>query len=955
MENCYGCGACCNVCPAGAIDMKENKEGFLEPFIDEEKCISCEKCKKVCPSVNCLYSNDPEPDIFAFSAEEKILYNSSSGGIFSFLAEYILQAGGYVVGAAYDSQFLVNHVMIHSIEELDKIRRSKYLQSSTGDTYKKTKELLEMGEYVLYSGCPCQIAGLLRFLGKDYDTLFTVDLLCHGIPSPKLFREHLTNSFDGIGNIEDVEFRSREGWSTLFQVKLKNGEVKTAYNNKSVYMKSFLLDINLRASCFRCQYSKLPRQGDITIGDLWAAQSSNLSFEYRKGVSVILLNNKKGERLFQDTLSGSGHQFQMQKISGKGVENPINQNLLNTNIFYPSAINSDIAKRRKFFEDCSDMGFESAVYASLHKFDVGLMLFMSNNYGSIATNYALYRTITDTGRRAAVIDNLVVIGNTARDFVKKHMNFCSDFMEKGDWQAVNQCFKTFVVGSDLSWDWIMNQWSRQPQYMMLGFADKNKRMISYASSFGAKKEEKDIDEDARVLYTHYLKRFDAVSVREDYGVEMCRKLFDVHARQVIDPVFICNQEIWSEVSASSQVEFDEDYLLAYILNPLPYKRKAILEAAQNLNKKLVVILDLYEVNYEANKRAMAMDENIVKPDFIDWLAYFQHASYVITDSVHGIWFSIIFKKKFVAIKNRSRERFDSLERLIDYPGLFFEDSMPLLGKANIFADIDYDVVYQHLETSRMESENWLRSALDVAVKPKSDVESVKVMELLFRSLHEKKELVNKIKREYSYEEEQKKSIREQLNAGKTWLEVVFTRNQIVPEESKLRGINDIREYFSVLQNKTDYVLVLSGSDECSGQWKRFLEVSGLPLRADIGWRESYAAVVDCGAVKVDEKSKGEININYEFLAGFPKYSVEYVDGELRVGCRPLRYCKIKVKSKGFTGAMGACRSEILVDNIDYSMNRIGINIVVIDKETGNIMDSINVNTYSDPSLKINRV
>ena len=168
MENCYGCGACCNVCPAGAIDMKENKEGFLEPFIDEEKCISCEKCKKVCPSVNCLYSNDPEPDIFAFSAEEKILYNSSSGGIFSFLAEYILQAGGYVVGAAYDSQFLVNHVMIHSIEELDKIRRSKYLQSATGDTYKKTKELLEMGEYVLYSGCPCQIAGLLRFLGKDY-------------------------------------------------------------------------------------------------------------------------------------------------------------------------------------------------------------------------------------------------------------------------------------------------------------------------------------------------------------------------------------------------------------------------------------------------------------------------------------------------------------------------------------------------------------------------------------------------------------------------------------------------------------------------------------------------------------------------------------------------------------------------------------------------------------------
>lgn len=252
--------------------MKENREGFLEPVIDEDKCISCDRCKRVCPSVNCQYSNKQEPDIFAFSAEEKVLYDSSSGGMFTFLAEYILQAGGYVVGAAYDSQFLVNHVIINSIEELDKIRRSKYLQSSTGDTFQKTKALLDNGEYVLYSGCPCQIAGLLRFLGKDYDTLYTVDVLCHGIPSPKLFHEHLKNSFGGIDNIEEVAFRSREGWSTLFQVKLKNGDVKTSYNNKSVYMKSFLQDINLRASCFRCQYSKLPRQGDVTIGDLWAAE-----------------------------------------------------------------------------------------------------------------------------------------------------------------------------------------------------------------------------------------------------------------------------------------------------------------------------------------------------------------------------------------------------------------------------------------------------------------------------------------------------------------------------------------------------------------------------------------------------------------------------------------------------------------------------------------------------------
>ncbi len=309
MKSCCGCGACFNICPAGAIEMSENTEGFLEPSVDEEKCISCGKCKNVCPLVNRQYPNYPKPDIFAFSAEEKILYDSSSGGIFTFLARQILESGGYVAGAAYDSRFYVKHIMIHSMDELDRIRRSKYLQSSTGDTFQKTKELLEQGNFVLYSGCPCQIAGLLRFLGKDYEKLYTVDVLCHGVPSPGLFQEHLKNSFGGTDKIADVEFRSREGWASLFKVKLKNGDVRTSYNHTSVYMQSFLQDINLRDSCFQCQYSRLPRQGDLTIGDLWTAGSFKLPFEYRKGVSVVLLNNEKGRVWFQDVLSETKDKF----------------------------------------------------------------------------------------------------------------------------------------------------------------------------------------------------------------------------------------------------------------------------------------------------------------------------------------------------------------------------------------------------------------------------------------------------------------------------------------------------------------------------------------------------------------------------------------------------------------------------------------------------------------------
>lgn len=954
MESCYGCSACCNVCPTGAVRMKENAEGFMEPAIDAEKCVACGKCRQVCPAVNFRYPNDPEPDIYALSAEEKLLYDSSSGGIFTLLAEHVLKAGGYVAGAAFDDKFCVNHIIIHNMKELDALRRSKYLQSSTGDTFQRVKGLLEEEKYVLYSGCPCQIAGLLRFLGKGYEKLYTVDVLCHGVPSPKLFQEHLRNSYGGTEKIEDVEFRSREGWGTLLRVKLKNGEAKTSYIDKSVYLQSFLRDINLRASCFQCQYSRLPRQGDITIGDLWAAGEMKLSFEYKKGVSAVLLNNEKGRMLFRESLSGSKYQFHFRKIYGKEAEENCDKRLLNTNIFYPSAGNGDTAKRREFFRNCSEMEFERAVYKTLHKYDVGMILFMSDNYGSIATNYALYRAVNALGKKAAVLEHWGRrMGNKAFRFAEKYMKLTGDFLETEDWKAANRCFDTFIVGSDIVWDWRYNQFGRIFRFMMMGFADADKRMVSYAPSFGTLKGKKEIDNEAREIAAHCLKRFDAISVREDYGVDMCRDLFDVQAVQVLDPVWLCGRKVWNELSAMSQLKFDEEYILAYILDPTPDKRQVLLEAAHNLDKKLVVILD-QEFNTEAARRVINLDEEIVNPEFTDWLTYFRHASYVITDSMHGTCFAVLFGKKFAAIKNRSKGRFTSLAKLIECQDLFYEDAKQLLGKTDIFKEIEYEAVYRKIESKRMESLQWLRSALNLKVKQKSGNESTKVMLQLYDALRGKTDLLNKIQTAYAYEEEQRMEDAAQLKSGKTWLEIVSERNGIVAGSLKLRKIDNLHEYFAKLKADAKYVVVLSGRDECASQWGRFLEAIGLPLRRDVFWRNSYAAVIDAGVVRIDSKAEEELNLNYEFAAGHSNYSVEYLDGKLKVCCEPLRYCKIKVKSKGFTVSPGRDRSEIIVDNIDYSMNKTGINIVVIDKETGTVADSINVNTYADPGLKINR-
>lgn len=256
-----------------------------------------------------------------------------------------------------------------------------------------------------------------------------------------------------------------------------------------------------------------------------------------------------------------------------------------------------------------------------------------------------------------------------------------------------------------------------------------------------------------------------------------------------------------------------------------------------------------------------------------------------------------------------------------------EDSKLLLRKTNISTDIDYDSVYKRMEPKRAESENTLRERTD---------------------------LLNQIKRKYAYEENQKEEMNRQLKAGRTWFEIICARNNITLENSELRAIQSLQEYFSFLRSNSQYVLILSCADECSNYRNKLVEISGLPLRRDVSWRDSYVAVIDGGEVKIDEKSREELNTEFTFVAGHPNCSMEYKDGHLKVDCMTMKYAKIRIKSKGYTDPMGAFKSEIIVDNIDYSMNRTGINMVVIDKETGEVVDSVNVNTYNAPELKINR-
>lgn len=299
-EKCCGCGACYNICPKNAITMKENNEGFQYPFIDKSKCINCGICEKTCPNLNRLKNENkiPSSAIAAYTKNEEERKNSSSGGVFSELARYILNQEGFVIGSKFDKDFNVIHKMVRNKEELKELQGSKYVQSDIGDTYKIAKKNLDENNYLLFVGTPCQIAGLKSYLKKDYDKLYTCELICHGVPSPKIWRKYLEGK--DKKNIEDVYFRNKDSGWNKFSIKIvyKNKKCKRKNLDKDKFMQLFLKNYSLRPSCYYCEFSKLPRVADISLGDFWGVENKYKEFMDDQGTSLILINNNKGKQLF---------------------------------------------------------------------------------------------------------------------------------------------------------------------------------------------------------------------------------------------------------------------------------------------------------------------------------------------------------------------------------------------------------------------------------------------------------------------------------------------------------------------------------------------------------------------------------------------------------------------------------------------------------------------------------
>lgn len=300
-EMCTGCWACTQICPRHCIDMRADQEGFLYPTVDHEKCVSCGLCTKVCPVIHQRTPNEQEIAYAARSKDAQRVANSSSGGLFSTIAEHVIQQGGVVFGAALDGDQTVRHMKAETKEELVQLMGSKYVQSEIGRSYELAKKFLDEGRMVYFTGAPCQIEGLLNYVGRMYEKLITQDFICHGVPSPKVWKRYIDYQSKKYGSaLIGAYFRDKSiGWKE-FSIKLifQSGAVYVRSLRKDWFMRGFLSDLCLRPSCYNCAFKGVERPSDITLADFWGVEEVCPEMYNSQGVSLVYLHTGKAKQLF---------------------------------------------------------------------------------------------------------------------------------------------------------------------------------------------------------------------------------------------------------------------------------------------------------------------------------------------------------------------------------------------------------------------------------------------------------------------------------------------------------------------------------------------------------------------------------------------------------------------------------------------------------------------------------
>lgn len=738
-ENCTGCGACYNKCPVSAIDMVFDSEGFIYPRVNQELCVNCKQCQKVCPELNVEKAEvmkHREGICYAMMAENEIRKVSSSGGMFTLMANTILEAQGIVCGAAYTEDYMeVKHIVIDKKEELQKLRGSKYVQSSTENVYKKIKKALHEDKKVLFVGCPCQVVGLYFYLGMQYENLYTADLVCHAANSVTAYQSFIKEIADEKP-IKEVNFRDKTkyGWSTPTTVYFQDGSVHNSAWNESKWYTGFLGGIINRKCCNECRYANRNRVGDITLGDFWQIHRWDKTCNDWKGTSLVLVNTEKGKEIFEKVRP----QMKLCKEAPLDFAVKYNGQLVRPNKAHPG--------RKFFFNHLEKDGYHKSLwYGQKWRYDVGLVgWWFAANYGSVLTYFALGKILDDMNLLAIMLRIPKLDGGQWEPVTENNIKFMEKYFPVSkersidEMQECNRFCDSFMVGSDQLW--VQSYVGLVGYTFFLDFVDENKKKLAYATSLGYA-EYKGTDEE-KAIASAYLQQFDDISVRESSGEEICHKSFGVEAVRRLDPVFLCDIKHYDELASQAKVETEGEYMLCYILDPTPEKKEAVKYLEEKLGLKAKVVLDMKTFNSSKEKWGQKnVVDNVGIEDFVKLI---KDCKYLFSDSHHGICFGLIYHKNFICIANKSRgyTRFESLFNLLKIRNHMVDNAREIIGNDILLENIDYKSVDTILEEEKKSSLEWLTTVLN---KEKKENESkntllVKTLNKLHRLERENKKL-----------------------------------------------------------------------------------------------------------------------------------------------------------------------------------------------------------------------
>lgn len=694
---CNSCGLCMLQCQQNAISMIYDEFGYKRPRCDLKKCVQCNKCLELCP-VYSIKKNNRIPLCYTYMAEDKVRLHSSSGGFFPEVSSYILGIGGVVCGAAWKSDFSVHHILIDSNKDLDKLRMSKYSRSDTTIVFPKIKEVLKKGKKVLFTGCPCQVAALKEYIKGFEENLYTIDLICAETPSNQVIKQYLVENYN-FDNIKEIGFRDKtDGWRPDSFYVIDQNNNKTIKHMEDICQKAFHSRLMMPVECEHCNFAKLQREGDLTIGDAWGIPEHNSTYTDGKGTSTVLIQTENGKWLYG----------QVEKNAKLSVQTPIQWTYKNRTI--------DCVKphpnRDRFYVELKTRGYNRAVEDAFnYKYDIGLVGNWSYpNYGSELTYFALYKVLKNMGYSVLMIEwaensewkpygvtqlfeivpysveEIAYISKNSFE-MEKYNNQCSMFIQGSDQLLHPNLYK--VYGKNVILDWV----------------DSDKKKIGYALSFGHSSVVYNGNQRQEIAF--HLDKFDAVSVREDSAVDLMKELFSIDVMQVLDPVFLCSPNLYKEVAKKYIFSKPKHILIAYILDSLEEKKYILQKISRKMGMQLEIVRDAANMH--------SMDVSVEK-----WLANIINSNFIITDSFHGMCFAIIFQKNFIAIcnKNRGETRFLSILKQLGLERRLVSNILELENSKILNEKIDYQKVNVILQQKRTESMQWLVNSLNMRHKSK---------------------------------------------------------------------------------------------------------------------------------------------------------------------------------------------------------------------------------------------